>query len=55
MVSRRHPRTFVFPVKVLHGHIAYLADKDKVDAIFLPRMVNVGTKATFCPKFLGLP
>lgn len=43
------------PVKVLHGHIAYLAAKDKVDAIFLPRMVNVGTKATFCPKFLGLP
>lgn len=41
------------PVKILHGHVAYLAQQ--VDAIFLPRMVNVGSGATFCPKFLALP
>lgn len=42
------------PVKVFHGHVAYLAGQ-QVDAIFLPRMVNVGSQATFCPKFLALP
>lgn len=46
------------PIKVYHGHAAYLADK--VDYIFSPRLVSVrlhgnfGTE-TFCPKFLGLP
>jgi len=43
------------PIKVYHGHVAYL--KDKVDYIFSPRIVSVrrlGTE-TFCPKFLGLP
>jgi predicted nucleotide-binding protein (sugar kinase/HSP70/actin superfamily) len=46
------------PIKIYHGHIAYLADK--VDYIFCPRLVSVrkygdfGTE-TFCPKFLGLP
>lgn len=42
------------PVKVFHGHVAHLASQ-QVDAIFLPRMVNVGSQATFCPKFLALP
>jgi len=46
------------PIKVYHGHAAWLADK--VDYIFSPRLVSVrlfgdfGTE-TFCPKFLGLP
>ena len=46
------------PIKLYHGHVAYLADK--VDYIFCPRLVSVrkhgdfGTE-TFCPKFLGLP
>ena len=46
------------PIKVYHGHVAWLADK--VDYIFSPRLVSVrlhgnfGTE-TFCPKFLGLP
>ncbi|NLW90074.1 MAG: 2-hydroxyglutaryl-CoA dehydratase [Syntrophomonadaceae bacterium] len=46
------------PIKVYHGHAAWL--RDKVDFIFSPRLVSVrlfgdfGTE-TFCPKFLGLP
>jgi predicted nucleotide-binding protein (sugar kinase/HSP70/actin superfamily) len=41
------------PVKLFHGHV--LALKDKVDYLFIPRMVSVTREATFCPKFLGLP
>jgi predicted nucleotide-binding protein (sugar kinase/HSP70/actin superfamily) len=46
------------PIKLYHGHVAYL--RDKADYIFTPRLVSVrkhgdfGTE-TFCPKFLGLP
>ncbi|GAW94245.1 acyl-CoA dehydratase activase-related protein [Calderihabitans maritimus] len=41
------------PIKLFHGHV--LALKDKVDYLFLPRMVSVTRFSTFCPKFLGLP
>jgi len=43
------------PIKLFHGHAAAL--KNKVDYIFIPRMVNIdrGKHITFCPKFLGLP
>ncbi len=41
------------PIKVFHGHVQTL--KNKVDFIFLPRMVSIDGKATMCPKFLGLP
>lgn len=41
------------PVKVFYGHISSL--KDKVDYLFVPRMVCVEKGAYFCPKFLGLP
>lgn len=43
------------PIKLYHGHVAEL--KDKVDILFLPRMVSVRKldAETFCPKFLGLP
>lgn len=41
------------PVKLYYGHVAYL--KDKVDALFIPRMVAVEKKSYTCPKFLGLP
>ena len=40
------------PLKLLAGHIQAL---DKVDAIFLPRMVSVETDTYTCPKFLGIP
>lgn len=44
------------PVKILHGHIAFL--KDKADFIFIPRIVAMmkkGKKRYACPKFIGLP
>ncbi len=41
------------PVKVFFGHIVSL--KNKVDYIFLPRLVSVSPKEYICPKFLGLP
>lgn len=41
------------PVKVFYGHLHEL--KDKVDAIFIPRIVSVEKRAYTCPKFLGLP
>lgn len=41
------------PVKLFFGHVLDL--RDKVDYIFIPRMVSVEKKAYICPKFLGLP
>ncbi|PKM80140.1 MAG: 2-hydroxyglutaryl-CoA dehydratase [Firmicutes bacterium HGW-Firmicutes-13] len=41
------------PVKVFHGHVMALINK--VDYIFIPRLVSIDGKSTFCPKFLGLP
>lgn len=41
------------PIKVYHGHAFDLVGK--VDYIFMPRMISADGKATFCPKFLGLP
>ncbi|MBS4025993.1 MAG: hypothetical protein KGZ96_10020 [Clostridia bacterium] len=41
------------PIKVFHGHVMNL--RDKVDYLFIPRMVSLNGEATFCPKFLGLP
>lgn len=40
------------PLKLLAGHIQAL---EKVDAIFLPRMVSVEAGTYNCPKFLGIP
>jgi len=40
------------PLKLLAGHIQAL---EKVDAIFLPRMVSVEADTYNCPKFLGIP
>ncbi len=41
------------PVKVFHGHVAAL--RDKVDCIFIPRLISFKGSITLCPKFLGLP
>jgi predicted nucleotide-binding protein (sugar kinase/HSP70/actin superfamily) len=44
------------PVKIFHGHVAYL--RDKVDFIFIPRVISAvkkGKKRYGCPKFIGLP
>ena len=41
------------PIKIFHGHVSFL--KEKVDVVFIPRMVSIVKNETFCPKFLGLP
>lgn len=41
------------PIKLYHGHVAAL--KDRVDILFVPRLVSLDGKVTMCPKFLGLP
>ncbi|WDV46652.1 acyl-CoA dehydratase activase-related protein [Clostridiaceae bacterium M8S5] len=41
------------PVKLYHGHVMNL--KDKVDYIFIPKIISVEKKTYQCPKILGLP
>ncbi len=41
------------PVKIFHGHILNL--KDRVDYIFLPKIMSVYRGEYTCPKFCGLP
>ncbi len=41
------------PVKVFHGHVDNL--KDKVDYIFIPKIMSIGYMEYCCPKYLGLP
>lgn len=49
-----------FPVKVAHGHLAFLCDR-KVDAVFLPSFVNMSTpqdeyeRSVVCPHTQTLP
>ncbi|MCL6610036.1 MAG: acyl-CoA dehydratase activase-related protein [Peptococcaceae bacterium] len=41
------------PIKLFFGHV--IALKDKVDYLFIPRVVCLNRKTIYCPKFLGLP
>lgn len=41
------------PVKVYYGHVLELAEK--VDYLFLPRLVSMERRSYICPKFMGLP
>jgi len=41
------------PVKVFFGHA--MALRDKVDYLFVPRIVCTNKKTVYCPKFLGMP
>jgi predicted nucleotide-binding protein (sugar kinase/HSP70/actin superfamily) len=41
------------PMKVFHGHIIDL--KDRVDYLFIPRLISVERDEYICPKFCGLP
>lgn len=41
-----------YPVKVMHGHVAELADK--VDMIFVPRLFSTQAGTCECPKLIGL-
>lgn len=41
------------PIKLFYGHVMDI--KDKVDYLFIPRVVCLNRKTVYCPKFLGLP
>ncbi len=41
------------PIKVFHGHVVDI--KDKVDYLFIPRLISVERNEYICPKFCGLP
>ncbi|WP_228370455.1 acyl-CoA dehydratase activase-related protein [Gottschalkia acidurici] len=41
------------PVKVFHGHVEDL--KNRVDYIFIPKIISVYKREYTCPKILGLP
>ena len=41
------------PLKLFFGHVMEI--KDKVDYLYIPRVVCLNQKTIFCPKFLGLP
>lgn len=41
------------PIKIFHGHAAYL--RNKCDAIFIPRIMQIREREYICPKFCGLP
>lgn len=41
------------PIKVFFGHAMKL--RNKVDYLFIPRIVCLNNKTVYCPKFLGLP
>jgi predicted nucleotide-binding protein (sugar kinase/HSP70/actin superfamily) len=41
------------PVKAFYGHCMWLSDR--VEALFVPRVVSVEEREYTCPKFLGLP
>lgn len=42
------------PIKVCMGHLAYF-EENKVDKVFLPRVISIEKRKFICPKFLGLP
>ena len=51
---------FCFPVKVAHGHVAWLSEKKGVDAIFVPALIeekrnNSSSRTRFCPYVESLP
>ncbi|MGM0410109.1 MAG: acyl-CoA dehydratase activase-related protein [Bacillota bacterium] len=41
------------PFKVYFGHVKYLLNK--VDYIFIPKLISFNKNNRFCPKFMGLP
>ncbi|MGB9803511.1 acyl-CoA dehydratase activase-related protein [Desulfofundulus sp.] len=41
------------PVRLAFGHVIDL--KDRVDMLFLPRLVSIARREYICPKFLGFP
>jgi predicted nucleotide-binding protein (sugar kinase/HSP70/actin superfamily) len=43
------------PVKVFLGHVRYLVDIERVDAVLVPHLIQVELGCYICPKFMGLP
>lgn len=43
------------PVKVFLGHIRELVEYEKVDAVWIPHLIQVESGCYICPKFMGLP
>ncbi|MBV4419480.1 2-hydroxyglutaryl-CoA dehydratase [Clostridium tyrobutyricum] len=41
------------PIKIFHGHVAYI--KDKCDIMLIPRIMQLNKREFICPKFCGLP
>ena len=41
------------PVKIYHGHVINL--KDRVDYLFIPKIMSIHKNEFICPKFCGLP
>ena len=41
------------PIKLFYGHVMDI--KDRVDYLYIPRVVCLNGKTVYCPKFLGLP
>ncbi len=41
------------PVKIYYGHARWLSQR--VDSVFVPRVVSICPREYTCPKFLGLP
>lgn len=41
------------PIKVFHGHVAWL--QDKCDLLVVPRIMQLREREYICPKFCGLP
>jgi predicted CoA-substrate-specific enzyme activase len=51
---------FCFPVKLAHGHIAELVQREGVDFVFVPHMISVernehASNSHFCPYLQALP
>ncbi|MBA5851922.1 2-hydroxyglutaryl-CoA dehydratase [Clostridium sp. cel8] len=41
------------PIKIFHGHVAYI--KDSCDIMLIPRIMQLEKNEFICPKFCGLP
>lgn len=58
--AARAASDFCFPVKVFYGHVASLSERDDLDAIFVPHMIEevrnkFTTRRRFCPYLNAAP
>ncbi len=43
------------PLKICHGHVKKLLERDEIERVFLPRFIGVERNKFLCPKLFGLP